>query len=311
MTIAFLCRYFGIVDRGAEVFVKEVSTRLTAMGHQVHVLPSANHLGSVPAQIVISTNGRLDALAAKAWSLSHGAKLIIPGQSGIGWDDRLNLWTFPSQFVALTAHQQAWATRANPFVVTTVIPNGVDIAKFHPQVPPFKTRLPPPVVLSVGALTESKRHELVLQAAHRLGISVLLVGRGERESALLAMGEHLLKDRFHLLSLPHSQVPSVYTAAQVFAFPTVPWEAFGIVMLEAMASGLPVVASDDPIRREIVGPAGLFADPADTDKFSASLWKAVKTDWHHAPRVRAESFSWESIAARYHHLCQSLISSPS
>src|SRR3989344_2876863 len=308
MKIAFLCKNFRAVDRGAEVFVAEVSSRLALLGHTVQVFPWAKHLSEFLPQVVISTNGRADVIRARVWCLTHRAKLVIPGQSGPGLDDRINLLTFPHTFVALTHHQQSWAKSANPLVPTIVIPNGVDLAKFNPQVTPFKTKLPPPVVLCVAALTVDKRQDLTLKAAAKLGVSVLLVGRGDREQAIRSLGEHLLKDRFHHISLPHSQVPSVYTCANVFTYPTVPWEPFGIVLLEAMASGLPVVATNDPIRREIIGPAGLFVDPQDTDAYAATLWKAVRTDWQHAPRAQAELFSWTIVANKYHQLCQSLTS---
>lgn len=308
MNIAFLCRFYGQVERGAEVFVHELSSRLVALDHQVRIFPDSSGLSAFGPQVVISTNGRLDAVAARLWCIAHGAKLIIPGQSGPGIDDRWNLFTFPHIFVALTHHQQHWARQANPLVRTAVIPNGVDLNKFHPRVAPYKTKLPPPVVLYVAALTVSKRQDLLLAAAARLGVSVLLVGRGPRESALRLLGEHLLKDRFQLLSLSHARIPSVYTAAHVFTYPTVPWESFGISMLEAMACNRPVVATDDPIRREIVGTAGLFADPADTEKYAAALWQGIKRDWKFAPRARAEEFSWDKIAESYEKLFLSLAS---
>ena len=59
-------------------------------------------------------------------------------------------------------------------------------------------------------------------------------------------------------------------------------------MVEAMASGLPVVATDDPIRREIVGDAGLFVDPTDTNKFANTIEKALNTNWGEKPRKQAE-----------------------
>ena len=103
-------------------------------------------------------------------------------------------------------------------------------------------------------------------------------------------------------------MPAVYAAADLFTFPTVPYESFGIALVEAMASGLPVVATDDPIRREIVGVAGLFVDPADTGAYAAALQKALKINWSKKPRIRAQQYSWSKIASDYDRLFRKLCS---
>ena len=64
------------------------------------------------------------------WCLFHGAKLIISGQAGLGWDDKLNLWVFPDVFVGLTEYQCRWARKVNPFVKVIKIPNGVDLDSY-------------------------------------------------------------------------------------------------------------------------------------------------------------------------------------
>ena len=69
-----------------------------------------------------------------------------------------------------------------------------------------------------------------------------------------------------------------------------------------MASGLAVVATDDPIRREIVGDAGLFVDPTDTKEYLKVLEKALKIKWGSKPRLQAEKFDWDKIAKDYEKL---------
>jgi len=286
--IALLSQYYGQVYRGSEVFAQELSSRLKAQ-----VYPNSSHL-KPGIQVVISTNGRADVFKAKLWCLLHRAKLIVSSQSGPGLDDRLNLYAFPDVFVALTSHQATWAKKINPFVKIIVIPNGVDLHQFNPQVKPIKINLPRPVILTVGARNPSKvgeiskRQELLIAAAKKISCSVLCVGRG---------GD---------LSLKHGEMPGIYTACDLFSYPTSSRESFGIAMLEAMASGLPVVATDDPIRREIVGNAGLFVDPVDTDAYSATLQKALSAKWGDKPRHQAEKFSWDIIAQKYDQLVSKL-----
>jgi len=73
-----------------------------------------------------------------------------------------------------------------------------------------------------------------------------------------------------------------------------------------MASGLPVVAADDPIRREIVGDAGIFVDPTDTDAYAKAIKEALGKNWGDVPRKQAEKFSWDEIALKYERLLKSL-----
>lgn len=284
--IALLCSNFGQVYRGAEVFVQELSTRLGAK-----VYPNVFHLPP-DTQVVISTNGRLDVVLARLWTWWHGAMLIIPGQSGFGWDDKLNLLILPDVFVGLTEYQCSWAKKINPFVRVVKIPNGVDLTKFRPDIKPRKLDLKRPIVLNVGAKSKSKpgeiskRQDLLLTAARKAGLSVLFIGKGTGTE------------------VSHDQMPGLYTACDLFSYPTSPQESFGIVLLEAMASGLPVVATDDPIRREIIGDAGLFVDPVDTTSYAMALKKALSVDWGDKPRRQAAKFSWDQVAEKYHQLCQ-------
>ena len=330
MNIFFLSYYSGKVYRGVETFVHHLANHLARSGCDTFVFQSGaritdsrytvitldvskkkfasvslTRIGCQPG-IIFSTGGRMESLACKIHATANGQKLVISGQSGLGTDDRLNLLLFPDVFIGLTKHQAKWAKKVNPLVNIQTIPNGVDLKKFYPRSESIKFSLSGPVILYTAALVASKRQTLAISAVKNTPASLLLVGSGPDRDKLIRQGNEDLPGRFEIESYPHDQMPLVYPSADLFIYPTVPWESFGIAMLEAMACGLPVVATDDPIRKEIIGPAGLFVDPLDTPAFSQALNQALDKNWSNLPRVQAEKYSWEKVTAAYLDVFQKL-----
>lgn len=253
--------------------------------------------------VIYPTNGQWQAVFCRLWAWKNGKKMVISGQSGPGRDDKINLFTFPDRFVALTKHQKKWAKKQNPLVKTMVIPNGVDLNKFNNANKPIDLKIQKPVILNVSALVDWKRQELLIKAVAKLNEGFLLiVGSGQEKEYLEKLCEDLLPQRYKIIAYPYEQMPAVYAASDLFCFPTVPWESFGIVLLEAMASGLPIVATDDPIRHEIVGDAGIFVNPENTDQFAAAIKKALATKWGSKPRLQAEKYAWSKIGEMYENL---------
>ena len=74
-----------------------------------------------------------------------------------------------------------------------------------------------------------------------------------------------------------------------------------------MQSGLPIVATNDKLRKEVVGEAGILIDPTDIGKYSRALEKALKMDWGDRPRKQAEKFSWDKIVSKYENLFENVI----
>lgn len=338
MKIAFLNIYQNKVERGAETFITELSKRLSK-GNKVEIIDTPISLDwskkdsslsfarrlfvdywsrkvfgftfkSIPKifkekyDIVVPLNGGWQPAIIRIVTWLYGGKMVISGQSGIGWDDRNNLWCFPNAFVALSSKALNWAKKAMPLVKSFYIPNGVDLDYFKPQGESFNTKLKKPVILAVGAFTEQKRMDLAIKAVAKMkGVSLLMVGGGgDLKEKLTIEGKMLLGERFEIKSVPFEEMPKIYRVADVFTLPSASSEAFGNVLVEAMATGLPVVATDDPIRREIVGDAGILVDPTDVDKYSRVLRNALETKWGDKLRKQAEKFSWDNIALRYEEL---------
>lgn len=305
MKIAFLNIYQNKVNRGAETFVSELSKRLSK-NHNVDMLARINWFKRY--DIVIPTNGRLQVFLVRLLTWLTNSKMIVSGQSGVGLDDRLNLYAMPDIFIALSTKALNWAKKINPFVKSVYIPNGVSLEDFGLQGETLQLKLEKPVILCVSALVGWKRLDLIIKAVSRLkNGSLLLVGKGDQENNLQKLGDKLLPNRFKIFNFDHKDMPKVYRSADLFTFSTVPWESFGIVLVEAMASGLAVVATDDPIRREIVGDAGLFVDPTDINAFAKTIEKALDTTWGEKPRKQAEKFDWDIIAKHYEELFKNII----
>jgi len=342
MKIAFLSFYSGFVERGAEVFVSELAKRLRK-NHQVVIF----HSDSVPTSwsrqnffsyfyldkqslkiawftlkrlfkittknfdFIIAVNGGWQTLFCKLYSLFFGTKLIISGQAGRGRDDKFNLWCCPDAFVALSEAGYRWAKEINPIIKIVKIPNGVDLEKFSPQIKKATLDLAKPIILCVAALEKYKRVELSLRAIARLKKgSLLLIGSGQQNQLdyFDNLGKQLLGvRRYCRLTVRHEEIPSYYVAADLFTMVSENCEAFGTVYLEAMACNLPVVAPDDDLRREIIGPAGILVkNPEDIQRYAHGLALALKTDFKNLPRKQAEKFSWDKIAADYERLLRKL-----
>jgi glycosyltransferase involved in cell wall biosynthesis len=305
--IAFLNKYQNKVFRGAETFVYELSRRLSK-NHEVDVISDVNYwsLFKKKYDVIIPTNGRWQVIFVRKIACLTGARMIVSGQSGIGLDDRINLYAFPNVFVGLSSKALNWAKKINPFVKSVYIPNGVDLTRFMNTDLRFKNKTK--TILCVGAATEQKRLDLVISAVAKLEKVNLTIasGGGDLKDRIYDLGIKNLGNRFKMISVPFDKMPEVYRAADVFTMPSASSEAFGNVLVEAMASGLPVVATKDPIRKEIIGDAGILVDPTDTDAYASALGEALKKSWGEKPRKQAEKFSWDGIAKKYDELFQTL-----
>lgn len=308
MKLAFINIYQGKVNRGAETFVKELSDRLKK-NHQVDVISEINYFDILKKRydLIIPTNGRFQVILIRLITWLTGGKMIVSGQSGMGWDDRVNLYSFPNAFVPISSFAKTWAKKVNPFVRVEYIPNGVDLSKFTSQGKVLKTKLRRPIVLCVGALTKTKRIDLAIKAVAKIkDMSLLVVGDGEEKVNLVNLATKLIKNRFQIIKLPYGEMPKVYRVADVFTLVSEPYYSFENVLVEAMASGLSVVANCDQIRKEIVGDAGILVNPKDTEAYAKAIEGALSGKWGDKSRKQAEKFDWDKIAEKYEQLLKNI-----
>jgi glycosyltransferase involved in cell wall biosynthesis len=173
---------------------------------------------------------------------------------------------------------------------------------------PLPGLLPRPRVLCVGAVDGHKRMHLAVEAVARMpaGGSLTVLGDGPEAAALDRFAqERLGAGRYLRRVVPRAELPAWYGAADCFTLPS-RTESFGLVYLEALACGVPVVAPDDAVRREVIADAGLFCDVTDPDAYARALAEALARDWGELPQRRAERFPIAATVAAYAELLTSL-----
>jgi glycosyltransferase involved in cell wall biosynthesis len=177
-----------------------------------------------------------------------------------------------------------------------VIPHGVDTTRFHPTVrSDFRVRHGIPqdafVVVSVGKVSRShKRMDYVIREVARLpDVYLLIIGEGGGDTKeVKALGRELMGRRAVFERLPHEELPAAYAAGNVFVLGSL-FETFGIVYIEALSMGLPVVCTGHLNQRLIVK-EGLFIDMARDGALTKAL-KSLDRESAHALGVRSRAIA--------------------
>ncbi len=133
-------------------------------------------------------------------------------------------------------------------------------------------------------------------------LALVLAGRGEGHPALVRLARQLgLSDRVFLVGpLSDEQIRTCFARARFFAFPSL-IEGFGLPVLEAMASGCPVLTSNRSSLAEIAGADAVLVDPLDTAAIAAGMQRlladsALRQRLAGRGRQRAATFTWEDAA---------------
>jgi glycosyltransferase involved in cell wall biosynthesis len=169
----------------------------------------------------------------------------------------------------------------------SVIPHGVDPA-FTPG-----TNDAAGYLLFVGAVQRRKDPRAALEAAQELRMPLVVVGP-EKEAPLARELRRLGADLRGYVEKP--ELAELYREAACLVVPS-RYEGFGLPVLEAMASGTPVVAAPDPALVEVAGDAAVYADQGD---LSGAILHALdrRSELRAAGLLRASQFSWAEAARR-------------
>jgi phosphatidylinositol alpha-mannosyltransferase len=194
-----------------------------------------------------------------------------------------------------------------------IIPNGVDPDRFSPDNPPIEELTDGALnILFVGRPDPRKGLEHLIRAMetiHARGTSpvrLVVIGDGPRRPAYEAMvAEHLKDSVLFVGSVSNELLPRYFSSAHVFCSPATKNESFGIVLLEAMAAGVPIVASDIPGYRSVVshGDEGLLTEAASPDRIAETILQLLgdedlREQMGIKGREKAFRYSWANVAGQ-------------
>jgi glycosyltransferase involved in cell wall biosynthesis len=148
-------------------------------------------------------------------------------------------------------------------------------------------------VLAVGTLEPRKNLERLVEAARRADLELRIVGaRGWGGVRTNGAGVRWLGE------LPDAELARLYRGAVCLAYPSL-YEGFGIPVLEAMASGTPVVTSAGGATEETAGGAAVLVDPRDAASIAAGIEQAAsrRKELRRRGLERARAFSWDEVAS--------------
>lgn len=203
-----------------------------------------------------------------------------------------------------------------------VVPFGVNLEAFNPSRPAAGSSNEPPTIGFVGRMLAGKGLNILAEALNELASEkwkLLMVGDGpEREPFERALAEHGLSDRAKFLgAVSYDSVPQFFNQMDVLVVPTQTTkrirEQFGRVIVEAMASKVPVIGSTCGAIPEVIGDAGVIVPEGNVEALAAALRRllsdpVLRGQLATAGRRRVEQeYSWERVAEKTYELYRQVL----
>jgi phosphatidylinositol alpha-mannosyltransferase len=198
-----------------------------------------------------------------------------------------------------------------------IIPNGVELESFASAQPFEELRDGTLNILFVGRMEDRKGLSYLLRGYHRLrkrhvDARLIVVGEGPRlREYRRYVATRRIRDVEFVGHVPPEAKLRYFASADIFCAPSTGQESFGIVLLEAMAAGLPIVASDIHGYKNVVtrDQEGFLVEPRNPRAIAAALYQLARDpDLRHqmgdAGRAKAPEYSWQRVTQQlvdYYH----------
>jgi glycosyltransferase involved in cell wall biosynthesis len=189
---------------------------------------------------------------------------------------------------------------------------GVELERIHVvhhgvRAPAASTAARENIILNVGAIQRRKNIARLVTAFEGIDSGWQLVLAGSAgfgaEEILRQIESSPQRDSIRVLGyVGAEELAGWYARARVFAFPSLD-EGFGMPVLEAMAAGVPIIASNRSAMPEVCGTAALLVDPGDTEALTHALRRVIEDaeladDLVRCGKLRAAEFTWERAAEK-------------
>jgi glycosyltransferase involved in cell wall biosynthesis len=143
-----------------------------------------------------------------------------------------------------------------------------------------KHKLPSDYILYVGTIEKRKNLVSLIKACANINMPIVAIGNqtdyfNEVKKVVAANG---MEKQVHFLQdIPFTDLPAIYQSAKLFCYPSV-FEGFGIPIIEALYSKIPVITSKGGVFSETGGPSSTYIDPLDIDQLSSAIEKTLSTN---------------------------------
>ena len=226
-----------------------------------------------------------------------------------------HIWHHAAVVTAISDHHRRLAHDTTAKLTIPIVYNGVDVTVFYPL--GKQAESDSLNILCVGRLIERKGQAYLIQAFAKLRpklkqrIKLTLVGTGDGEASLKKLAKDLFVDEEVDFAgvVSNEKMPQIYREADVFVLPSQN-EGMSIALLEAMASGLPAIATvtggtAELVRENVNGFIVPWANVQALTEYLTLLAgdRQLRHRLGQASRQVAIKFSWESMAQRYLDLC--------